>query len=205
MRGSDCSIEKLFEDHRISHHPTKHKITPYNSSDAGLTATLLLLLATTQCGTSCSPPASSAYRHPMAAVRVIDDVFATPLLKHLLLSCALFGDSNATTATMKRMRASRAPKERFARGKGATKTCLNTASSSLQTSRTHEQDTMQFGTGFRLPYSRVSNAPRKSVQVKKKQKLQTRSDRRQGRYPDTSRRINNGSEIDLFDPPNPTA
>ena len=37
--GSDCSIEKLFEGHRISHHPTKHTITPYDSSDAGLTAT----------------------------------------------------------------------------------------------------------------------------------------------------------------------
>ena len=36
MRGSDCSIEKLFQAHRISHHPTKHTITPYtpcNSSD----------------------------------------------------------------------------------------------------------------------------------------------------------------------------
>ena len=30
--------KKLFEAHRISHHPTKHTITPYNSSDAGLSA-----------------------------------------------------------------------------------------------------------------------------------------------------------------------
>ena len=36
MRGSDCPIEKVFEAHRISYHPTKHTITPY-SSDAGLT------------------------------------------------------------------------------------------------------------------------------------------------------------------------
>ena len=43
---------------------------------------LLLLLTTTRRGTSCSP-ASSAYRHPMAAVRVIDDLFATPLLQQL--------------------------------------------------------------------------------------------------------------------------
>ena len=81
MCGSHCSIERIFEAHRISHHPTRHTITPYNSSDAGLTATmllpllLLLLLTTTRRGTSCSPPASSAYRHPMAAVRVIDDIF----------------------------------------------------------------------------------------------------------------------------------
>ena len=38
IHGSDCSIEKVFEAHRISHHPRKHTITPYNSSDAGLTA-----------------------------------------------------------------------------------------------------------------------------------------------------------------------
>ena len=38
MCGSDCSIEKVFEAHRISHHPTRYTITPYNSSDAGLTA-----------------------------------------------------------------------------------------------------------------------------------------------------------------------
>ena len=39
MYGSDSSIEKVFEAHRISRHPRKHTITPYNSSDAGLTAT----------------------------------------------------------------------------------------------------------------------------------------------------------------------
>ena len=82
MRGSDCAIEKLFEAHRISHHPTKHTIIPYNSSDAGLTGTVLVLLllpTTTRRGTSCSPPTSSAYRHPMTAMRVIDDLFATQL------------------------------------------------------------------------------------------------------------------------------
>ena len=91
MPGSDCSIEKLFEAYRISHHPTQHTITPYNRSDAGLTATvllllLLLLLTTTRRGTSCSPSASSAYRHPMAAVRVIDDLFAIPLLAAAVLA-----------------------------------------------------------------------------------------------------------------------
>ena len=125
MRGSDCQMEKLFEAHRISHHPTKHTITPYNSSDAGLTATILMLLlpATTRCGTSCSQPASSAYRHPMAVVRVIDDLFATPLL---LLPCSLWRlstKSNTTTAAVKRMKTLRTPNERFARGKSAMNTC----------------------------------------------------------------------------------
>ena len=78
-----CSIEKVFEARRISHHTRKHTITPYNSFDAGLTATmlLLLLLTTTRRRTSCSPPTSSAYRHPKAAARAIDDPFATPLLQ----------------------------------------------------------------------------------------------------------------------------
>ena len=141
--------KKCLKAHRISHHPTKHTITPYNSSGAGLAATillllllfpmllLLLLLTTTRRGTSCCPPASSAYRHPMAAKRVIDDFFATPLLL-LLLLCSLWRlstKSDATTATMKRIRTPPAPNERFDRGKGATKTCLNlnTASSSMRT------------------------------------------------------------------------
>ena len=126
VHGSDWLIEKVFEAHRISHHPRKHTITPYDSSDPGLTATLLLLLllllTASQRGTSCSLPANSAYRHPMAAVRVIDDLFATPLLQ----LCSLWRvstSSNATTATMKGMRAPRVPNEHFARGKGATKTC----------------------------------------------------------------------------------
>ena len=32
MHGSDCSIEKVFESHRISHHPGKHTITPYKTA-----------------------------------------------------------------------------------------------------------------------------------------------------------------------------
>ena len=38
MHGSACSIDFFFEYYRISHHPRKHTITPYNSPDAGLTA-----------------------------------------------------------------------------------------------------------------------------------------------------------------------
>ena len=135
IRGSDCSIENVFEAHRISHHPRKHTIIPYISSDAGLTATillLLLLLTATRRGTFCFPPASSAYRYAKAAVRVIDDPSATPLLQQVLLSSLwrLSTKPDAITATMKRMRAPRAPNERLARGKGATRTCLSTASSS---------------------------------------------------------------------------
>ena len=38
MRGSNRSLEKVFEaTHRITHHP-RNTITPYNGSDAGLTA-----------------------------------------------------------------------------------------------------------------------------------------------------------------------
>ena len=62
----------------------------------------------------------------MAAGRVIDDLFATPLLLLLLLLCSLWRlstKSNATTATMKRMLALRAPNERFARGNAGAKTC----------------------------------------------------------------------------------
>ena len=39
MGGSGCSIENGFEADRKSHHPTRHMITPYNSSDVALTAT----------------------------------------------------------------------------------------------------------------------------------------------------------------------
>ena len=56
----------------------------------------------------------------MAAVRATDDL-ATPLLQ-LCSLWRLSTKSNVITATMKRMRAPRAPSERFARGKGATKT-----------------------------------------------------------------------------------
>ena len=135
--------------------PTASLTTPENTRSHPTTAPmrawllllLLLLLAASQRGTSCSPSANSAYRHPMAAVRVIDDLFTTPLL----LLCSLWRlskRSNATTATMKWMRASRAPNEHTARGKGATKTCLSTASRWIQTdplepaSRTGHEETV---------------------------------------------------------------
>ena len=42
--------------------------------------------------------------------------------------------------------------------------------------RSREQDTKQFSTGFCLPDSRVSNAPRKSTKTKKKYKLDPTDD-----------------------------
>ena len=88
---------KSFEAHHISHHPTKHTITP-NSSLQQLRCwrgcycccccSCCSLLTASQRGASFSPPASSAHRHPMAAVRAIDAIFA----QHSCC-CARFGDS----------------------------------------------------------------------------------------------------------------
>ena len=98
MRGSDCSLKKVFEAHRISHHPRIHTITLYDSSDASLAVAvlllLLLLLTTTRRGTSCSPPASSA----CTVIRWQQCVLSiTFFLQHRCCSCcccsALFGDS----------------------------------------------------------------------------------------------------------------
>ena len=134
-----CCCCTLFGDSRRSPTPQQKTITPYISSDAGLTATmllLLLLLTTTRRGTSCSPPARSAYRHPMAAVRVIDDLFATPLQLLLLLLCSLWRlstvqrhnrDDEANEGSPCAKRTLCSPKSHH---EGV---CLSTASSSLQT------------------------------------------------------------------------
>ena len=126
MRRSDCSTELcLTPTASLTTHKT-HDHTHYTSSDAGLTVTivlLLLLLTTTRRGTSCSPPASSVYRHPIWQQSVLSMTF---LVTPLLLLCSrwrLSTKSNVTASTMKRMRTSRAPNERFARRKGLTKTC----------------------------------------------------------------------------------
>ena len=129
---------KSFEAHRISHHPRKPTITPYNSSDAGLTALRTASAASASAAAAAAaahsgsawrpvlrPPAARTVIRWQQQQRVIDDLFATPLR----LLCSLWGlstsskSSNATAATMKRMRAPRAPSEHFARGKVATKTC----------------------------------------------------------------------------------
>ena len=94
MCGSDCLIEKVLEAHRISHHPTRHTITPYHSSDAGLTATMLLLLlllndsawhivfSASQQRVPSSDGSCAFYRRPF-------------FLQHrcCCCCCALFGDS----------------------------------------------------------------------------------------------------------------
>ena len=116
------AVEKVFEAHRISHHPTNHTITPYNSYDAGLTAAAAAAAA--HSGSAWHILFSARQQRvpsSMAAVRDIDYLFATPLL----LLCSLWRLSTkfkSTTATMKRTRAPHAPNEHFACGKGATKT-----------------------------------------------------------------------------------
>ena len=94
----------------------------------------LLLLLLLQRGTSCSPT-SSANRHSMAAVGVIDDLCVTPLLQQLaaaVLSLATLDDVQRHNRDNEADEGCPCTNERFARGKGATKTCLSTASSSLQ-------------------------------------------------------------------------
>ena len=176
IRGSVFSIAKVFEAQCISHHPTKHTITPYYSSDTGLTATillplppslLLLLLTTTRRATSFSQPASSACFHPMAAVRVSDGLFATPLL----LLCSLWrlsAKSKATTATMKRMTAPRTPNEHlWSRKRRDEDASLSTASGSIQIPSDqragHEEP---FQLTFTCPTSTEKNAPERALKTK---------------------------------------
>ena len=89
------SIEKVFEAHRISHHPTKHTITPYNSSD--------------RCWLDCYSTAAAAAHNDSAwhilfsarQQRVPSSekhqfVLSMTFLQHCCCSsccCALFGDS----------------------------------------------------------------------------------------------------------------
>ena len=91
MRGWDRSIEKLFEALCISHYPTKHTITPHNSSDAGLTATEYC------CCCCCSQRLDVAHPvlRPPAACTVIrwqQCVLSMTFLHHRCCSCARFGD-----------------------------------------------------------------------------------------------------------------
>ena len=72
----------------------------------------------------------------MEAVRVIDDLFATLLLQQLaaaVLSLATLDDVQRHNRDNEADEGCPCTNERFARGKGATKTCLSTASSSSQT------------------------------------------------------------------------
>ena len=108
----------------------------------------------------------------MAAVRAIDDLLATPLL--LCSLWRLSTSSNATTGTMKGMRAPREPNKHSRKRRDKDVLEHSKQLDADRPSRTHEQDTKQFSTDFRLPYSRVSNAPREST--KTKTQLQTRSD-----------------------------
>ena len=103
MCGSDRSFEKVFEAHRIFHHPARRRITPYNSSDAGLTATMLLLLlllndsawhivfSASQQRVPSSDGSCAFYRRPF-------------FLQHrcCCCCCALFGDSRRSPTPQSR-------------------------------------------------------------------------------------------------------
>ena len=175
MCGSDCSIEKVFEAHRISHHPTRYTITPYNSSDDGLTATMLLLLNDSpwrilfarQQLVPSSDGSSACYRWHFFC-----NTAAAAAAAAAVLSFATLDEVQRQTATMKRMRAPRAPNE-CSRKRRDEDVCLNTAGSSTQTPY-NPRAGHEAVFNFRLPHSRVSNTPRKST--KTKLKLQSRSD-----------------------------
>ena len=91
MHGSDCSIEKVFDAHRISYHPTKHTITPYlyNSSDAGLTATG----AAAAYSESAWHILFSARQQRVPVVRWKQCVLSITFSQHRRCCCASFGDS----------------------------------------------------------------------------------------------------------------
>ena len=95
---------------------------------------MLQLLTATQRGTSLSPAASSAYRHPMAAVRATDDLFANAAAA-AVLALATLDEVQRNNRDGDRLMTPRAPNERFARGKSAAKTCvLEHSSRRVQTS-----------------------------------------------------------------------
>ena len=79
---------KSFEAHRISHHPTKHTITPYNSSDAGLTATAAAAAAAAAAHSKSACPSAAR-----TVIRWQQCVLSMTFLQHRCCCCARFGDS----------------------------------------------------------------------------------------------------------------
>ena len=88
MRGSDCSIEKVFAN-RISHHPTKHTITPHNSSNAGLTATAAAARSESAWHILCSARQQRVLSSDGSSACYHDHFF----FQHRYCRCARFGDS----------------------------------------------------------------------------------------------------------------
>ena len=85
---------KLFEAHRISHQPRKHTITPYNSSDAGLTAAC--------CCCSHRVGVAHPVLRPPAARTVIrwqQCVLSMTCSQHRCCCCACFGDDSRRSPT----------------------------------------------------------------------------------------------------------
>ena len=91
MRGSDCSIKKVLEAHRISHHPTKHAITSHSNLQQ------LRCWLDCYCCCCCSQRVSVAHpvlRPPAArtAIRWRQCVLSMTFLNHRCCCCARFGD-----------------------------------------------------------------------------------------------------------------
>ena len=129
---------------------------------------------------------------------------------HLLLwsPWRLYTKSNATTATTNRMKTPRAPNERFARGKGATKTgvcscvLVSTAAegcrgAGLLLTEPVSRTRSSFQLMFACPTPFHQTPPERAQKNTNSIRLTT------GKV--SIRRIYSGSEIDLFDPSNPTA
>ena len=171
MRGSDCSIEKLFEAHRTSHHRRKHTITPYNSSDAGLTAAAAaaathsesawrILFSARQQRVPSFDGSSACYRLPFCNTAAAAVLALATLNESQRQNRDDEGDEGSPRA--KRTLCSRKRHDRDL--------CLSTASSSTQADPLEHagRTRKQLSTDFRLLYSRVSNPPRKSTKTKTK-------------------------------------
>ena len=91
-RGSDCSIEKVFQAHRIFHHLRKHTITPCNSSECWFDCHCCC------CCRCCSQRVSVAHLVPRpAAARTVirwqQCMISMTFSQHRCCCYARFGDS----------------------------------------------------------------------------------------------------------------
>ena len=131
-------------------------------------------LTASQRDTSFSPLASSAYRHPMAAVRPIDDLFANTAAA--VLALATLDEVQRHNRDDKSDEDSPRTKCRFARGKGATKTCMYVCTAAEECRRADLLESVsRTQINLQLPFACPSPSRVKRPQEKHK-KLQIRSD-----------------------------
>ena len=168
MRGSDYSIEKLFEVDRISNHSRKHTITPCNSSDAWFTAAAaahsesawhILFFGRQHV---LWPPAARA------VIRWQPCVLSMTFLQHHCSCCARFATLDEIQRHNRDDEADGgSPRDRrtLCSRKRRDEDVLE-HSKQLNADRppkTREQDTKQFSTDYRLPYARVSTHSRSAT------------------------------------------